>query len=70
MGLSKTPQERLGELINEKIQIENAFQQAEQEQNARKQSHAEIIGAMKILEEFIAGAEQEAEAVADTVENS
>ena len=66
----KTTQERLGELVAERLQIENAFQTAENEQNARRQQHAEIIGAIKILEEFIAGAEQEAEAGADTVENS
>ena len=66
----KTPQERLGELVAERLQIENAFQTADNEQNARRQQHAEIIGAIKMLEEFISGDAQEVEAVADTVENS
>ena len=55
----KPPQERLGELVAERLQIENAFQTADNEQNARRQQHAEIVGAIKAYEEIISGAEQE-----------
>ena len=55
----KTTQERLGELVAERLQIENAFQTADIEQNSRRQQHAEIVGAIKAYEEIISGAEQE-----------